>query len=63
MISVIVRKASYDSEQLRPVFFEIIEALAGDKIKPGARVLIKPNMLSAASPRDVVLTHQIGNIQ
>jgi uncharacterized protein (DUF362 family)/Pyruvate/2-oxoacid:ferredoxin oxidoreductase delta subunit len=59
MINVIVRKASYDYEQLRPVFFEIIEALAGDKIKTGARVLIKPNMLSAASPRDAVLTHPL----
>ena len=56
---VIVRNASYDYEQLRPVFFEIIEKLAGDTIRTGRCVLIKPNMLSAAAPRDAVLTHPL----
>lgn len=59
MVNVIVRKASYNYEQLRPAFFEIIEKLAGDKIKSGTRVLIKPNMLSAAAPQDAVLTHPL----
>jgi len=35
----------------------MLERLAGDKIKPGSRVLIKPNMLCAARPEDAVLTH------
>jgi len=59
MASVIVRKTSYNYDQLKKVFFEIIETLAGDKIKPGSRVLIKPNMLSAAVPQDAVLTHPL----
>jgi uncharacterized protein (DUF362 family)/Pyruvate/2-oxoacid:ferredoxin oxidoreductase delta subunit len=59
MATVIVRNASYNYDQLKPVFFEIIETLAGEKIKPGSRVLIKPNMLSAAVPQDAVLTHPL----
>src|SRR4030066_461605 len=59
MANVLVRKASYNYDQLKPVFFEIIEMLAGEKIKPGNRVLIKPNMLSAAAPQDAILTHPL----
>ncbi|PKN71642.1 MAG: (4Fe-4S)-binding protein [Deltaproteobacteria bacterium HGW-Deltaproteobacteria-12] len=57
MANVIVRNATYQYDLLRPIFFEMIEKLAGDKIKPGSRVLIKPNMLSSAHPEDAVLTH------
>jgi uncharacterized protein (DUF362 family) len=56
MATVIVRNAAYD-DQLQPLVFEMIEKLIGGKIKPGSRVLIKPNMLSAARPEDAVLTH------
>jgi len=59
MADVLVRKASYDYRQLKPVFFEIIETLAKDKIKPGLRVLIKPNLLSAAVPENAILTHPL----
>lgn len=59
MAIVLVRKASYNYPELKPVFFEIIEALAGEKIKPGCRVLIKPNMLSAAAPENAILTHPL----
>jgi uncharacterized protein (DUF362 family)/Pyruvate/2-oxoacid:ferredoxin oxidoreductase delta subunit len=57
MATVIIRSASYQYDQLRTLVFEMLEALAGDKIKPGSRVLIKPNMLSSARPEDAVLTH------
>jgi uncharacterized protein (DUF362 family)/Pyruvate/2-oxoacid:ferredoxin oxidoreductase delta subunit len=57
MATVIVRNAAYEYDQLKSTFFEMIEKLIGDKIKPGSRVLIKPNMLSAARPEDAVLTH------
>lgn len=57
MSLVIVRDAAYNYDQLKPIFFEMIERLIGDKIKPGNSVLIKPNMLSAAHPEDAVLTH------
>jgi uncharacterized protein (DUF362 family)/ferredoxin len=57
MANVIIRKTSYQYDQLKPIIFEMIEKLMGDRIKPGCRVLIKPNMLCAARPRDAVLTH------
>jgi uncharacterized protein (DUF362 family) len=57
MATVIVRNATYEYDQLKPIIFQMLEALAGDKIKPGHRVLIKPNMLSAAHSEDAVLTH------
>jgi uncharacterized protein (DUF362 family)/Pyruvate/2-oxoacid:ferredoxin oxidoreductase delta subunit len=59
MTGVIVRNAVYNYDQLQPVFFEIMETLAGDKIKPGNHVLIKPNMLCAAQPEDAVITHPL----
>ena len=57
MAAVIIRNASYHYDQIKPLVFEMIEKLAHDKIKPGSRVLIKPNMLSAARPEDAILTH------
>ncbi len=57
MATVIVRNATYEYDQLKPIIFQMLEALAGDKIQPGLRVLIKPNMLSAAHSEDAVLTH------
>ena len=59
MACVIIRNVSYNYEELRAAFFEIIETLAGNKIKSGDKVLIKPNMLSAAKPEDAVLTHPL----
>jgi uncharacterized protein (DUF362 family)/Pyruvate/2-oxoacid:ferredoxin oxidoreductase delta subunit len=59
MSKVIIRKASYNYNQLKPIFFDMMDTLAYDKIKPGSRVLIKPNMLSAAAPEDAVLTHPL----
>jgi uncharacterized protein (DUF362 family)/Pyruvate/2-oxoacid:ferredoxin oxidoreductase delta subunit len=57
MSLVIVRDAAYRYDQLKPIFFEMIEKLVGDKIKPGSSVLIKPNMLSVAHPEEAILTH------
>jgi uncharacterized protein (DUF362 family)/ferredoxin len=59
MAKVIVRNTSYNYDKLKPIFFDIIETLAGDKIKSGSRVLIKPNMLSVATPEDAVITHPL----
>lgn len=59
MATVIIREAEYQYNQIKPLFFDLIERLAGDKIKLGSRVLIKPNMLSAARPEDAVLTHPL----
>ena len=57
MTPVIVRNATYDSNTLRPVIFGMMEAMGGEKIGSGSRVLIKPNLLSPALPRQAVLTH------
>ncbi|MEE9910304.1 MAG: DUF362 domain-containing protein [Deltaproteobacteria bacterium] len=59
MTTVIIRRADYRYDQIRPLVFEMIEKLAGEKITPGSRVLIKPNMLSAARIEDAVLTHPL----
>ena len=59
MAEAFIREAAYDYRQLKPAFFTIMEKLAGDKIKSGCRVLIKPNMLSAAVPEDGILTHPL----
>jgi len=57
MATVIIRTAEYQYEEIRSIVFEMLEKLAGDKIRSGSRVLIKPNMLSAARPEDAILTH------
>lgn len=59
MAKVIIRKAEYQHEIIGPLVFDLLEKLAGDKIRSGERVLIKPNMLSAARPEDAVLTHPL----
>lgn len=54
---VIASNATYESETLRPVIFGMMEAMGGEKIGSGSRILIKPNLLSPALPRQAVLTH------
>ena len=56
-MTVIVRNATYESDALRPLIFEMMEALGGNEIGRGSRVLVKPNLLSPALPRQAVLTH------
>ncbi len=57
MSKLIVKKAAYHYETLKPQVFEIMDVLGGAGIKGRSRVLIKPNLLSAAKPGDAVLTH------
>lgn len=57
MATVIIRNASYQYDQLKEPVFEMMEKLAGDKIRPGLHVLIKPNVLCLARPEDAILTH------
>ncbi|MCE5265752.1 MAG: DUF362 domain-containing protein [Deltaproteobacteria bacterium] len=56
-MTVVVRNATYESDALRPLIFEMMEAMGGGGIGKGSRVLIKPNLLSPALPRQAVLTH------
>ncbi|HDZ84700.1 MAG TPA: DUF362 domain-containing protein, partial [Nitrospirae bacterium] len=59
MSKVYIRKAEYDYTTLRPLVFELMDSIAGDLIKKGSRVLIKPNLLAAASPDRAVVTHPL----
>ncbi|MBW1995891.1 MAG: DUF362 domain-containing protein [Deltaproteobacteria bacterium] len=59
MSRVIVRHACYDYQSLRPVLFEMIEALVDGEIHRNARVLLKPNFLCPAKPERAVLTHPL----
>jgi uncharacterized protein (DUF362 family)/Pyruvate/2-oxoacid:ferredoxin oxidoreductase delta subunit len=54
---VILRKSTYDYDVVKALFFETMDAIGGGLIGRGNRVLIKPNLLSPASPGDAVLTH------
>jgi uncharacterized protein (DUF362 family)/Pyruvate/2-oxoacid:ferredoxin oxidoreductase delta subunit len=57
MATVVIRKSSYDYNTLRPAFFELMDTIGGSLITPDTRVLIKPNLLSPATPQQAVLTH------
>ncbi len=57
MSRVFVRQATYESRVLRPMIFEMMEAMGGAEIHKNSRVLIKPNLLSPATPQQAILTH------
>ena len=57
MSIVIVRNATYESESLRTLIFEMMDAAGGCDLRAGKRVLVKPNLLSPSPPRRAVLTH------
>lgn len=57
MSEVHFKKAAYDYPVLKPIIFEMIDAIAGDRIQPKSRVLIKPNFLAPAKPERAILTH------
>jgi uncharacterized protein (DUF362 family)/Pyruvate/2-oxoacid:ferredoxin oxidoreductase delta subunit len=57
MSKVTIRESTYDYNKLGPAFFELMDSIGGHLIKRGDRVLIKPNLLSPASPHQAVLTH------
>jgi uncharacterized protein (DUF362 family)/Pyruvate/2-oxoacid:ferredoxin oxidoreductase delta subunit len=59
MAQVLVRKADYTYAALRPVLFELMDRLGGQRIEQNSRVLIKPNLLAAASPEQAVVTHPL----
>ncbi|MBC8199920.1 MAG: DUF362 domain-containing protein [Desulfobacterales bacterium] len=59
MHKVIFKKAAYNYETLKPILFEMIDALSGNCIKRHDRVLIKPNLLLPAKPEKAILTHPL----
>ena len=59
MPKVYIRKAEYDYSTLKPLVFELMDSIAGDLIQKGKRVVIKPNLLAAATPDMAVVTHPL----
>jgi len=59
MPQVLIKKASYHYADLRPIIFEMMDALASDLAWPDSHVLIKPNLLMAARPQLAVVTHPL----
>jgi uncharacterized protein (DUF362 family)/Pyruvate/2-oxoacid:ferredoxin oxidoreductase delta subunit len=57
MPTVILKQSSYDYGPLREQVFEIMDLLGGRGIGKGSRVILKPNLLTAAPPSSAVITH------
>jgi len=57
MSLVIIRKSSYLYETLKPQVFAMLDRLGGQRLISGSRVLIKPNLLTPATPQQALLTH------
>jgi uncharacterized protein (DUF362 family)/Pyruvate/2-oxoacid:ferredoxin oxidoreductase delta subunit len=60
MAYVLIKEAfAYDAAVLKPLVFEMLEAVGEDSIRPGDRVLIKPNLLMPAGPEQAITTHPL----
>ena len=59
MSDVIIRKAAYDYENLKPIIFDMMDAISNGLIQKQRRVLIKPNLLSPAKPEKAIQTHPL----
>ncbi len=59
MREVFVKKSSYDIGVLREDISQMMEDMGGVKIRPGSKVLVKPNLLLAAPPEKAVTTHPL----
>lgn len=57
----IVRCSSYDEKIIKESIENVLKPLGGIEafIKPGEKVLIKPNLLRAAAPEEAVTTHPL----
>jgi uncharacterized protein (DUF362 family)/Pyruvate/2-oxoacid:ferredoxin oxidoreductase delta subunit len=57
MPNIFIKSGTYDYKTLKPLIFEMIDAMGAEPISAQARVLIKPNFLLPAKPEAAVLTH------
>jgi uncharacterized protein (DUF362 family)/NAD-dependent dihydropyrimidine dehydrogenase PreA subunit len=57
----ITKCSSYQLEEVQKAVLECVEAIGGVSsiIKPGDKVLIKPNMLQGKSPEEAITTHPV----
>lgn len=59
MTTVNIRQADYDPATIRSVVHQMLASAEAPAIDAGARVLIKPNFLSPATPEQAVTTHPL----
>ncbi len=59
MNRVLIKKADYEYDMLKPLVFEMMDALGGKQINKDSHVIIKPNLLAAAAPDKAVVTHPL----
>lgn len=57
MTKVFVRKATYDPSLIQSLVTEMFDSMGPGWIKPGSRVLIKPNLLLPAATDKGIVTH------
>jgi len=57
MADVYFKQTRYDDSDLKQLVFEMMNAMGGNAISAGAKVVIKPNFLLAAGPDKGVTTH------
>jgi len=57
LAKVLVRKAAYSYQTLKPLLFALISSLDHGAIRKNSRVLIKPNLLAPAAPEKAITTH------
>lgn len=57
---MVVRESGYDYKALRRRVFDVLERIeAGGLVRGNARVLVKPNLLSASRPEQAITTHPL----
>ena len=59
MSKVVFKQTAYRYKELKPVVFDMLDAIAPDLFAPNRRVLIKPNLLAPAKPEKAVITHPL----
>ena len=59
MVDVLFKNSSYVATDLSDTIFDIMDEAGGDRIQPGMRVLIKPNLLLPAVPERAITTHPL----
>jgi uncharacterized protein (DUF362 family) len=57
MTKVFIRKASYETDSVRSTIREMLDSQGPDWVKPGAQIVVKPNMLAPAAPEKGIVTH------
>jgi uncharacterized protein (DUF362 family)/NAD-dependent dihydropyrimidine dehydrogenase PreA subunit len=58
MTSVFISEAAYN-DSLEPIVRNMLDQTIGDRVFPGARILIKPNLLMPVRPSRGILTHPL----